>query len=111
VADRDRVAVITEQSHWLVTKSSEINELAGPGRGVTVIKTSGDDRVVAFLCTSERKAAIALETAKGRKLELTAFGHEAVDRGGRGRQMVKKDKVKPPSLPPVFVALPEEEKK
>ena len=51
------------ETHWLVTKANEINELAGPGRGVTVIKVTGDDRVIAFLCTSERKAEIALETA------------------------------------------------
>src|SRR5438067_4549142 len=111
VRDRDRLAVITQKSHTLVTKVSEVNELAGPGRGVTVIKVSGDDRVIAFLCTSSKQAAIPLETTKGRKLELSTFRQEPVGRGGRGHQMVKRDKLKEPPLPPVFVALPEEEKK
>ena len=44
---------------------------------------------------------------KGRKLELTTFRVEPVSRGGRGHQMVKKDKVKALPQPPVFVALPE----
>src|SRR5438477_4943882 len=111
VHDRDRLAVVTEMSHTLVTKANEVNELAGPGRGVTVIKVSGDDRVIAFLCTSSKQAAIPLETTKGRKLELSTFRQEPVGRGGRGHQMVKRDKLKEPPLPPVFVALPEEEKK
>ena len=106
VQERDRVAVITEESHTLTIKSSDVNELAGPGRGVTVIKVSGDDRVIAALVTSSKNAAVSLETAKGRKLELSAFGHEAASRGSKGRQLVKKDKVKPPAQAPVFVALP-----
>src|SRR5438067_4026565 len=111
VKDRDLLAVVTQKSHTLVTKAMEVNELAGAGRGVTVIKVSGDDRVIAFLCTSSKQAAIPLETTKGRKLELSTFRQEPVGRGGRGHQMVKRDKLKEPPLPPVFVALPEEEKK
>src|SRR5207302_1029421 len=86
VGDRDRLAVVTEKSHWLIVKANEINELAGPGRGVTVLKTSADDKVVAFLNSSHRDAAIQLESSKGRKLELTVFGHDPASRGGHGRQ-------------------------
>jgi DNA gyrase subunit A len=113
VGDRDRLAVITEKTHWLVMKANEVNELAGPGRGVTVIKTSADDKVVAFLCSSHRDAAIQLESSKGRKLELTVFGHDPARRGGRGRQMSKRDKVKAIGTGPVIVQLPPspEEKK
>ena len=113
VHDRDRLAVITEKSHTLVTKASEVNELAGPGRGVTVIKVAGDDKVIAFLCTSSKQAVIELETTKGRKVELSTFRQEPVARGGHGHQLVKRDKLKEPSMPPVFVALPpeKEEKK
>ncbi|MGZ6142305.1 MAG: DNA gyrase subunit A, partial [Myxococcales bacterium] len=113
VHDRDRLAVITEESHTLVTRASEVNELAGPGRGVTVIKVAGDDKVIAFLCTSSKQAVIELETTKGRKVELSTFRQEPVARGGRGHQLVKRDRLKEPPRPPVFVALPpqKEEKK
>src|SRR5438477_674171 len=110
VRDRDRLAVITQKSHTLVTKVSEVNELAGPGRGVTVIKVGSDDKVVAFLATSKKDAVVPLETTKGRKLELTTFRQEPVSRGGRGHQLVKRDTVKALPPPPVFVALPEEKK-
>jgi DNA gyrase subunit A len=108
--DRDRVAVITEKSHVLACKMSDVNELAGPGRGVTIIKVDKDDKVVAFLCTSSKNASVALETSKGRKLELKAFDGGAQTRGGRGHQLVKKDKVKPVPVGPVVQAVPEEKK-
>ena len=105
--DKDLLAVVTEKSHSLICKVNEVNELAGPGRGVTVIKVADDDKVIAFLCTRDKQAAVPLETTKGRKLELTTFRAEVVGRGGRGHQMVKRDKLKPVSQPPLFVALPE----
>jgi len=110
VKDKDLLAVVTEESHTLVTRVEEINELAGPGRGVTVIKVDDDDKVIAFLATSDKQAQVALETTKGRKLELTTFRQDPVARGGKGHQMVKRDKVKALPQPPVFVALPEEKK-
>jgi len=111
VRDRDRLAVITEKSHTLVTRASEVNELAGPGRGVTVIKVGEGDKVVAFLATSQKNAVVQLETTKGRKLELTTFRQEPVSRGGRGHQLVKRDTVKPLAQPAVFVQLPPAEEK
>ena len=110
VKDKDLLAVVTEESHTLVTRVEEINELAGPGRGVTVIKVDDDDKVIAFLATSDKQAQVLLETTKGRRLELTTFRQEPVARGGRGHQLVKRDKVKALPQPPVFVALPEEKK-
>jgi DNA gyrase subunit A len=111
VKDKDLLAVVTETSHTLVTKVDEVNELAGPGRGVRVIKVADDDKVIAFLATSDKQALVALETTKGRKLELTTFRQDPVARGGRGHQMVKRDKIKAMPQPPVFVALPEKEEK
>ncbi len=88
----------------------EINELAGPGRGVTVIKLDEDDKVIAFLCTRDKQASIPVETTKGRKLELTTFRQEPVSRGGKGHQLVKRDTVKALPTGPVVQALPEEKK-
>jgi DNA gyrase subunit A len=111
VKDKDKVAVVTEQAHMLVCKTDEINELAGPGRGVTVIKVEDDDKVIAFLATSDKQAEIPLETVKGgKKLELTTFRAEPVSRGGKGHQLVKRDTVKVASSTPVFVPLPEQPK-
>ena len=105
--DKDLLAVVTKKTNALVCKVDEVNELAGPGRGVTVIKTADDDQVVAFLCTSKKDAEITLETAKGRTLKLSPGKYEVTGRGGKGREMSKKDEVKTVNRPLELVSLPE----
>ncbi|MFT3837982.1 MAG: DNA topoisomerase IV subunit A [Myxococcaceae bacterium] len=105
--DRDLLAVVTEKTFALVCKANEVNELAGPGKGVTVIKTAPDDGVVAFISSAKKDAKIELETAKGRKLELSPGRYEVTGRAGKGREMSKKDKVKAVRRELVRVALPE----
>jgi DNA gyrase subunit A len=106
VSDKDLLAVVSEESHTLVCRAEEVNELAGPGRGVTVIKLEDDDKVIAYLATSDKQAVVPLETTKGKRLELTTFRQEPVTRGGRGWQMVKRDKVLRLATGPVVQALP-----
>src|SRR5229473_1087779 len=105
--DRDLLAVVTQSSHALVCKVKEINELAGPGRGVTVIKVPAGDQVIAFLCTTDKEQRIELESGKGKKVSLGVKTYELSARGGKGREMVKKDKVKVAQRQIAFVPLPE----
>src|SRR6266851_4663915 len=105
--DRDLLAVVTQSSHALVCKVKEINELAGPGRGVTVIKVPAGDQVIAFLCTTDKEQRIELESGKGKKVSLSVKTYELSARGGKGREMVKKDKVKVAQRQIAFVPLPE----
>jgi DNA gyrase subunit A len=104
------LAVVTEHARAVVTKAGEVNELAGPGRGVTVIKVEKDDRVLAFLCTSDKEARLELETSKGRKLVLSPARYEVSARGGRGREMARKETVKLVPMPLQWTPLPEEKK-
>jgi DNA gyrase subunit A len=104
--EKDLLAVVTRKTNALVCKVAEVNELAGPGRGVTVIKTAEDDEVLAFLCTPRKDAALTLETAKGRTLTLSPGRYEVTSRGGKGREMSKKDTVKSVLRPLEQVALP-----
>src|SRR5438874_8761014 len=106
--DRDLLAVVTQSSRALVCKVKEINELAGPGRGVTVIKVPAGDQVIAFLCTTDKEQRIALESVKGeKKLSIGVKTYELAAGGGKGREMVKKDKVKVAQKQIAFVPLPE----
>jgi DNA gyrase subunit A len=104
---RDLLAVVTAKARALVCKVSEVNELSGPGRGVTVIKVEKDDRVLAFLCTAKKDAALELETSKGRKLTLGPGRYEVSARGGRGREMARKESVKLLATPLTWTPLPE----
>ncbi|HEY3449183.1 MAG TPA: DNA topoisomerase IV subunit A [Myxococcales bacterium] len=107
VTDKDFVAAITQKSNALICTAKEVNELAGPGRGVTVIKVAPDDYVFAFLCTRDREAALEFETEKGKKIELRVGRFEIGSRGGRGRPFFRTDKIKELlTKAVVFVPLP-----
>ena len=108
---KDLLAVVTHKTNALVCKAEEVNELAGPGRGVTVIKTADDDQVEAFLCTSKKDDELLLETTKGRSLKLSPGRYEVTGRGGKGREMSKKDEVKSVTRPLVVITVPEAAKK
>jgi DNA gyrase subunit A len=108
VGPKDLLAVVTEHARALVTRAAEVNELAGPGRGVTVIKVEKDDRVLAFLSTTDKQQSLELETSKGRKLVLSPAKYELSARGGRGREMARKETVKLLSAPPQWTPLPGE---
>ena len=110
VGPKDLLAVVTEHARALVTKAAEVNELAGPGRGVTVIKVEKDDRVIGFLCTTDKEQVLELETSKGRKLVLSPVKYELSSRGGRGREMARRETVKLLPAPPAWTPLPGEKK-
>ncbi|MFN7135125.1 MAG: DNA gyrase subunit A, partial [Myxococcales bacterium] len=105
--EKDLLAVVTQKTNALVCKVNEVNELAGPGKGVTVIKVAPDDQVAAFLCTAQKDAALVFETTKGRKLTLSPTKYETTTRGGKGREMSKKDSIKAVAHQLIFVPLPE----
>ncbi|MBU8894962.1 DNA topoisomerase [Corallococcus sp. H22C18031201] len=109
VGERDLLGVLTEKTHALVCKVAEVNELAGPGKGVTVIKVEDGDRVVDFLAVApnQKDAMLEFETQKGRKLHLTPAKSEVTGRGGKGHEMSRRDAVKDVLRPVTFVPLPE----
>jgi DNA gyrase subunit A len=104
---KDVLAVLSERTCALVCKANEVNELSGPGRGVTVMKLEAGDRVVGFLSTSSKNAELAFETNKGKALALSPAKYEVASRGGRGREMSKQDKVKSVHKPYEWVQLPQ----
>ncbi|RKG58672.1 DNA topoisomerase IV subunit A [Corallococcus sp. AB011P] len=109
VGDKDLLAVLTEKTNALVCKVAEVNELAGPGKGVQVIKVDAGDKVVDFLAApaSQKDAVLEFETQKGRKLHLSPAKFSVTGRGGKGHEMSKRDTVKEVAKPVTFVPLPE----
>ncbi|SEU29395.1 DNA gyrase subunit A [Myxococcus fulvus] len=107
--EKDLLAVLTKKTNALVCKVAEVNELAGPGKGVTVIKVDDDDQVVEFLVSApnQKDAKIDFDTQKGRKLQLAPAKYGVTGRGGKGHEMSKRDAVEDVARPVVFIPLPE----
>jgi DNA gyrase subunit A len=104
VGDKDTVALATRGGHALVCKANEINQLEGPGRGVTVLKTEDDDRVIGFV-VGGKGAVLRLETTSGKKLEIAADPKQATARGGKGRELVKRSQLTVVPEPVVIATL------
>ncbi|MCP3097655.1 DNA topoisomerase IV subunit A [Myxococcus sp. K15C18031901] len=109
VGEKDLLAVLTQKTNALVCKVAEVNELAGPGKGVTVIKVDEGDQVVDFLAVApnDKDAKLEFETQKGRKLSLAPSKYGVTGRGGKGHEMSKRDTVESVARPVVFIQLPE----
>ncbi len=90
VGEHDLVVVGTRKAHVLVCKAADINQLEGPGRGVTVLKTEDDDAVIGFIAGSSKADQLVLATEGGKRFELAADKHKVVARGGKGTQVIKR---------------------
>jgi DNA gyrase subunit A len=97
--DGDAIALATRSGHVLTTKVGEVNKLENPGKGVTVIKTGADDRVIGVKVGRSKNDVLRLENDGGtRKFDVAADPRQAGPRGGKGRQLVKRS---------TLVAIPE----
>jgi DNA gyrase subunit A len=104
--DSDVVVVATREGHVLTCKASEVAQLEGPGRGVTVIKTEADDHVVAFLSGASKNDVLVVETDKGgKRFELHADPKQVTARGGKGHQVVKRAQLIPVAKPVTIIPL------
>ncbi len=94
VAKKDILAVVTRDSRTLLCAADEVSELAGPGRGVTVIKLEEDDQVVGFgLGAEDADTIVRAETDSG-KIHKVGPGHdEVISRGSKGRAIGKRTKI------------------
>jgi DNA gyrase subunit A len=96
-APDDGVVCVVSQSHALVCDVSEINVLANPGRGVTVMKTEDDAHVIGFAVN----APLVLESDKGKTEEVRPLKKDRVPRGSKGRVVFsRKERVERIVTPP-----------
>jgi DNA gyrase subunit A len=101
VEEKDVVCVATEKAHVLLCAAGEINVLANPGKGVTVLKVGDGDRLIgAGIARAKEEKPLVLESAGGKTFEIGPKSHEVTARGGKGREIVKRTTVKwiPPAV-------------
>jgi DNA gyrase subunit A len=93
--DKDIVCVVTERAHALLCPAAEVNLLANPGRGVTVIKVADGDRVVGVgVARGAEETPLTVETANGKRIDIGPREHAPGARGGKGREVAKRTTVK-----------------
>jgi DNA gyrase subunit A len=98
----------TAQARAMICKVDEINYLAGPGKGVILIKIDPDeDRVLGFIASTGDRDLLTVETSRGAEQTISTAKYEVTGRGGRGRELLQRGQftrvlpqelVAPPSL-------------
>ena len=103
----ETMIVATQQARAVLCPVAEINYLAGPGRGVILIKLTGDDdRVLGFVASRGDRDLMVVETTRGAEQTISTGKYEVTGRGGRGRELLQRGgftRVIPsaPEIPPL----------
>jgi DNA gyrase subunit A len=74
----------------MLCKVDEINFLAGPGRGVILIKLHADDRVLGFIASTGDRDLMTVETTRGAEQTISTAKYEVTGRGGKGRELLQR---------------------
>ncbi len=100
------VAVASARGRALLCPAEDIPQLAGPGRGVTVLKLDAGDTIVAFALFASKHDTLTLLKEDGGTLSLSMGKYQIVGRGGKGHALMKRGRVTgmvPPELTiPIF---------
>jgi DNA gyrase subunit A len=84
--------VATRQARALLCAIDEVNFLAGPGRGVILIKLGrkDDDRVLGFVASTGDRDLLTVETTRGAAQTISTGKYGVTSRGGRGRELLQR---------------------
>ncbi len=84
------VAVASTKGRALLCKAEEVAQLAGPGRGVIVIKLDPKDVAVGFKLLRSHDDRLVLMKEGSGTLPVTLRKYQVVGRGGKGHALIKR---------------------
>jgi DNA gyrase subunit A len=91
VTGKEVVIAATSGARGLLCPVEEINYLAGPGKGVILIKLAGDDdKVLGFIASTGDRDLLTVETTRGGEQTISTAKYEVTGRGGRGRELLQR---------------------
>ena len=98
------VAVASIKGRSLLCKAEEVAQLAGPGRGVIVMKLDAKDAVVGFKLLCAKDDRLVLVKEGGGTLPVTLRKYQVVGRGGKGHALFKRGRLS--GMEPVELNIP-----
>ncbi len=85
------VIAATHDARAILCRAGEVNYLSGPGKGVILIKLTGDkDHVLGFIASTGERDLLRVETSRGREQTISTAKYEVTGRGGRGRELLQR---------------------
>ena len=80
----------TAKARGLLCKATDVNYLAGPGKGVMLIKLGDEDRLLGFIASSGDRDFLTVETSRGAEQTISTVKYEVTGRGGKGRELLQR---------------------
>ncbi len=90
VTGDETVIAATRDARAMLCPASEVNFLAGPGKGVILIKIGDDDRVLGFVASTGDRDLLIVETTRGAEQTVSTAKYEVTGRGGKGRELLQR---------------------
>jgi DNA gyrase subunit A len=87
------VAVVSGRGRALLCQAEEVAQLAGPGRGVIVMKLDQNDTVVGFKLLSSKEEELVVLKEDGGTLPVSLRKYQVVGRGGKGHPLMKRGRL------------------
>jgi DNA gyrase subunit A len=80
----------TAEARGILCNADEVNFLAGPGKGVLLIKLAADDRVLGAIASTGDRDLLTVETTRGGEQTISTGKYEVTGRGGKGRELLQR---------------------
>ncbi|MBM3771862.1 MAG: DNA topoisomerase IV subunit A [Acidimicrobiia bacterium] len=91
VGGKEAIIAATADARGLLCRAHDVNYLAGPGRGVILIKlVGGEDRVIGFIASKGDRDLLTVETTRGGEQTISTAKYEVTGRGGKGRELLQR---------------------
>jgi DNA gyrase subunit A len=84
------VIAATGEARAILCRADEVNYLSGPGKGVILIKLTGEDRVLGFIASTGDRDIMRVETSRGAEQTISTTKYEVTGRGGKGRELLQR---------------------
>ncbi len=103
----EAILALSQKCRAIVCKANDVNYLAGPGKGVQLIKLAKDDQLLGFKASTGERDLLRYETGRGSPDTVSTAKYRTTGRGGRGVEVKKNgqikrivpDPIEPPALP------------
>jgi DNA gyrase subunit A len=91
VTGDETVIAVTRDARAMLCPAKDVNFLAGPGKGVILIKLVGeDDRVLGFVASTGDRDLLTVETSRGAEQTVSTAKYDVTGRGGKGRELLQR---------------------
>ncbi|HEY6722517.1 MAG TPA: DNA topoisomerase IV subunit A [Polyangiaceae bacterium] len=109
VHGNETLIAVSQQRRALLCGIQEVNYLAGPGKGVVLMKLGAGDRLLGIHAADETRDALVVKTSMGGEQKISSTKYEATSRGGKGREVITRGQFVSIVLPPATAPEPFEE--